>query len=331
MSNRVVRFHEFGEPPYVLRIEDLDVPMPVNNEVRIAVDAFALNRADELFTNGQHYSVPRLPSRIGSEATGRVEAVGDDVKRFKVGDRVSTIPFHNNKYGVHGEMALCPEEFLVPWSDALSAEEATSCWMQYLTAYFPFIEIGQASSDDFVLIAAASSSAGLGAIQLCKDVDSTVIATTRTGDKKSALESAGADHVVITDQETLDARILEITNGKGVRLVYDPVGGQFMKSYVSALAWQARIFLFGLLSGEVTEIEVVPMVRKAAILHPYSMFNHVSNPDELERGKQYILQRLVNGRMKPIVDRVFPFTETVDAYRYMAGRNVFGKIVVRVK
>lgn len=327
---RIVRFHELGAPADVLRIEDTNVPAPKANEVRIEIEAFALNRADNLFTYGHHYTLPTLPSRIGSEAAGRVEAVGSAVTAFRVGDHVCTIPFHTDKYGVQGELALYPEDYLAPWPDCLSAEQATSVWMQYLTAYFALIEIGEVSPDDHILIGAASSSAGLAAIQLCKDAGSTVIATTRTAKKRLAIQSAGADHVVVTDQETLESRIKELTDGKGVRLVYDPIGGPFMKTYVNALARRATIFLYGLLSGEPTEVEVVPMVRKAAILHPYSMFNHVCEPDELERGKTYVLQRLIDGRLKPIIDRVFAFDDTLEAYRHMDSMKQLGKIVVRV-
>ncbi len=326
---RVVRFHELGAPEDVIRIDDVNVPEPVGNEVQITVEAFALNRVDDLFTNGWHYSIPDLPSGIGSEAAGTVKAIGPDVTRFGVGNRVCTVPFDNSKYGVQSEVALCPEDYVVTWPDALSAEDAASCWMQYLTAYFALIDVGEVVPDDCVLIAAASSSAGIGAIQLCKDAGAMVIATTRTGKKADAICAVGADHVIATDHGPLAKRILQLTNGRGVRLIYDPVGGSFLQTYVDALAWQARIILYGLLSGDATEVPVVEMVRRAAILHPYSMFNHVSDPVALAKALQYISQRLADGSLRPVVDRVFDFDNTIDAYRYLSGKSLFGKIVVR--
>ncbi len=326
---RVVCFNAIGGPE-VLSIEDMEKPRPGPGEVRLEVSAFALNRADCLFIRGQHYSQASLPSRIGSEAAGVVDAIGEGVSEFKQGDKVCTIPFHNDKYGVQGEFAVYPAQYVAPWPERLSAVQACSVWMQYLTAYFALLEVGKAGAGDFVLIAAASSSAGLGAIQLVTDAGATAIATTRTEEKQQFILRAGADHVVITGQEDLARRIDEITDGAGVRLVYDPIGGPFLKSYVDALARHATIFLYGLLSGEPTVVEVVPMVRKAAILHPYSMFNHVSEPVQLARAKNYIQERLGDGRLTPLVDRVFDFEQVVEAYRYMESNQQKGKIVVRV-
>lgn len=326
---RVVRFKRIGGPE-VLSIEDIEKPEPGPGEVRLEVCAFALNRADCLFIRGQHYSQASLPSRIGSEAAGIVDAIGEGVSEFEPGDKVCTIPFHNDKYGVQGEFAVYPARYVAPWPERLSAVQACSVWMQYLTAYFALLEVGKAGTGDFVLIPAASSSAGLGAIQLVTDVGATAIATTRTDEKKQFILQAGAGHVVVTEREDLARRIDEITDGAGVRLVYDPIGGSFLKSYVDALARHATIFLYGLLSGEPTVVEIVPMVRKAAVLHPYSMFNHVSDPVQLARGKNYIQERLGDGRLTPLVDRVFDFEQVVEAYQYMESNQQKGKIVVRV-
>jgi NADPH:quinone reductase-like Zn-dependent oxidoreductase len=231
---------------------------------------------------------------------------------------------------VQGEFAVYPSQYVAPWPEGFSAEQACSVWMQYLTAYFALLEVGKAGVGDFVLIPAASSSAGLGAIQLVTDAGATAIATTRTEEKKQFILRAGADHVVITEREDLARRIDEITDDTGVRLVYDPVGGAFLKTYVDALARHATIFLYGLLSGEPTEVEVVPMVRKAAVLHPYSMFNHVGEPAQLARAKNYIQERLGDGRLTPLVDRVFDFEQVVEAYQYMESNQQKGKIVVKV-
>lgn len=326
---RVVRLHRIGGPE-VLQIDDVAVEQPGPGEVRYKVAAFALNRADLLFMRGQHYTLPALPSRIGSEAAGIVDAVGEGVTRFRPGDRVSSIPFHTTRHGVQGEYAIVPDDYLAAWPDSVPAAEACSAWMQYLTAYFALVEVGKMTPDDFVLIGAASSSAGLGALQLVKMYGATAIATTRTDKKKGQLLEEGADHVIVTDRENVGDRIMEITNSRGIRLSYDPIGGNFLGQYVDALAQDAIVLNYGLLSGEATAVPVAPMVRRAAILHPFSMFNHVNKPDQRERGLQVILEGMRRGVLKPRVDRVFDFDDTVAAYEYMEENEQMGKIVVEV-
>ncbi|MEM8696406.1 MAG: zinc-dependent alcohol dehydrogenase family protein [Pseudomonadota bacterium] len=327
--SRAVQFHELGGPE-VLKIEEWQAPALQKGEVLLDVAAFALNRADILFFQGLHYSLPTLPSRLGSEASGTVAAVGEGVDRFAVGDKVSTIPFANSRYGVHGEQAVMHQDFLAEWPEELSAIEATSIWMQYLTAYYPIMEIGQAGRGDFVLITAASSSAGLGAIEIARDAGAHIIATTRSGAKSDAILAAGAHHVIATEKEDVAERIMDISGDKGVRVIYDAVGGSLYDRYLDALAEDARIILYGLLDDEPTKVDVVKMVRKNAILHPYSMFNEVRHADRLERGMAYILERLKDGRLKPrINDQVFTMDNATDAYRYMLAGEQIGKIVVQ--
>lgn len=328
--SKVVTFHELGGPD-VLKIEEWEAPAPQKGEVLLDVAAFALNRADILFFQGLHYSLPTLPSRLGSEACGTIVAVGEGVDRFAVGDRVSTIPFANARYGVHGEQAIMHQDFLASWPEELSAVEATSIWMQYLTGYYPIVDIGKSQKGDFVLVTAASSSAGLGAIEIARDAGACVIATTRSGAKSDAILSAGAHHVIATEKENVAERIMEISGGKGVRVIYDAVGGSLYDRYTDALAEDAVVFLYGLLDGEPTKVDVVKMVRKNAVLYPYSMFNEVRHPDRLERGMAYILERLKDGRLKPrINERIFTMEDAIESYRYMLSGKQVGKIVVQV-
>jgi NADPH:quinone reductase len=327
MNTQALRFYDTGSLD-VLKIDTIDRPRPGRGEVLIDVHAFALNRADILYFQGQHYSLPNLPSLIGSEAAGIVEAVGEGVTVWRVGDRVATIPHHNQGYGVHARHALFDARYLARWPEGLSAEQATSTWMEMLTAYYPLIEIAKLSRGDCILIAAASSSAGLGAIAIAKDVGATVIATTRTAAKVREIASAGADHVIATEQGNLAGRILEATGGRGVRVVYDPIAGNFLDEYVEALDNHAMVFVYGVLRALHAHVDIVKFVRKAATVYPYSMFNHVRNADELARGIAYVERRQAEGAFRPKIDQVFRFDDAIDAYRHMlAGKHV-GKIVV---
>lgn len=327
MKTTALQFHQTGGVDS-LRIEEIDRPKPGPGEVLINVKAFALNRADILYLEDNHYSVASLPSGLGSEAAGVIEEVGADVQGYQIGDHVSTLPHANNKYGVHAQHAIFDAEYLAPWTDQLSKEQATSTWMEMLTAYYPLIETARLTRKDFILIPAASSSAGLGAIALAKDVGATVIATTRTSKKAADIFASGADFVVATDEEDLTSRILDATDGAGVRVVYDPIGGDFVDDYVEALAENALVFIYGVLRGMHAQVDIVKMVRKAATVIPYSLFNHIRHADQRTRGVNYVLERQKKGLLVPKVDRVFCFNEAIDAYRYMLKGDQVGKIVV---
>ena len=136
--------------------------------------------------------------------------------------------------------------------------------------------------------------------------------------------------IVVGDDTDLTKEILALTGGLGVRLVYDPVAGSFMRRYLGALAAHARIFIYGLLSGEPTELDIVPLVRRAAVVHPFSMFNHVRNPMQLQLGISFVLNAIRKGGLRPTIGQVFPFSRVIDAYRDLDAASHFGKIVVEL-
>jgi NADPH:quinone reductase len=327
----IVQLTQIGSPAEVLRLVEVPVPQPGPGEVRLRVNAFALNRADWLYARGWHYTSPLIPSRIGSECSGVVDAVGAGVTNIAPGDHVATVPFDTSNYGVHGEFAIVPAAYVAPWPEDLTAIQATSVWMQYLTAYFALVEVSGVGPSDSILVTAASSSAGLGAIQVAKVLGARVIATTRTASKVPVISSAGADiTLVVGDGIQLSDRVLEATDGRGVNVVYDPVAGPFMRQYLGALAMNAHIFLYGLLSGAPTELDIVPLVRRAAIVHPYSMFNHVCDPEQLRRGIDFVLEALEGRRLIPAIGRVYSYSQTLDAYRALDTDDYYGKIVVDI-
>jgi NADPH2:quinone reductase len=249
---RIVRFHETGGPE-VLRIEEVPPSPPGEGEVRIAVKAIGLNRAESLFRQGFYIEPPDLPSRLGYEAAGTVEAVGAGVTRFKAGDRVSTLPaFSMGRYGVYGDSVIVPCDAVSPFPGNLSFEEGASIWMSYLTAYGALVEHGGLRKGHHVLITAASSSVGHSAIQIVRAAGGIPIATTRRPEKTRELLQGGADHVIVTGMQDLAAQVMEITDGRGADLIFDAVAGPSIEALVSAAAREAILFVYGLLSMEPT-------------------------------------------------------------------------------
>jgi NADPH:quinone reductase-like Zn-dependent oxidoreductase len=326
----VIQFDQTGELD-VLNIENITMEDPINDEVLFKVDVFALNRADVLHYQGFHTTLPEFPSRIGSEATGKVVKIGDNVTDFKVGDTVTSIPFNTSKYGVQGEYAVVPQDYLTKAPENLSVEEACSIWMQYSTAYFALFHVGNVKKGDFIFIPAVSSSAGYGCFELARDAGATAIGSTRSSAKKEELKKLGVHNLIITNEDSVAERLSEITEGKGVSFVYDPVAGNFCNEYLDSLSMGAVVIIYGLLDPNPTPYPLVPLIRKKAIMDAYSQFNHVEDINKLNECKAYILERIKTGAIKPIVSKVFDFKDYKKAYEYMLSNQQVGKILVRVK
>ena len=327
---KIIRFHVTGDAE-VLKVEDLPLTEPGNGEVRMKVEAIGLNRAEVMYRRGQYLETPDLPSRLGYEAAGTIDAVGPGVSGLHVGDRVSTIPsFSMGKYGVYGESAIIPAYAAALYPDNLTAVEGAAIWMQYLTAFGALVEYGQINAQDTVLITAASSSVGLAAIQITRAAGASAIATTRGADKKQFLLDAGADHVIVTDDEDLAARVMAITSATGASVVFDPVAGPMLEMLAAAAAPGATIFEYGALASAPTPFPLFAALTKGLTIRGYTLFEIVKDAEKLARGKQYILEGLQSGKLKPVIDRTFSLDAIVEAHRYMESNRQRGKIVVTV-
>ena len=327
---RIVRFHQTGGPE-VLKIEQVDVPPPGPGEVRIAVKALGLNRAEAMFRSGHYLEQPRFPARLGYEAAGTVEALGEGVQGLKVGDAVSTIPaFSQNQYGVYGDTAIVPAFAVAKHPASLSWAEAAAVWMQYATAYGALIDIAGLKAGDTLLIPAASSSVGIAAIQIARMIGATPVALTRRSSKRKALLDAGAAHVIATEEQDLVAEAKTLTGGKGARIVFDPVGGPTVAKLTAAMAERGILFVYGALSTEPTPLPLMDVVGKSLTIRGYVLFEITGDPRRLERAKKFIVDGLSAGKLKPVVAKTFPIEQIVEAHRYMESNQQVGKIVVTV-
>lgn len=329
---KIVRFYEFGSAE-VLRLEDEPLREPGTGEVRLEVEAIGLNRAEIGFRAGRYLELPEtFPSTLGYEASGVIDAIGAGVTGFHVGDRVSTVPaFSMKQYGVYGESAIVPAVAVAAYPDGLSANEGTAIWMSYITAYGPLIEYGQVKAGDFVLITAASSSVGYSAIQIAKAAGAVAIATTRSTAKKQMLLDKGADQVIVTNDEELISRVMEITKGHGADLIFDAVAGSFLETLAAAAAPGATIFVYGSLDETAaTSFPLFVALQKGLKVQGYALFEITTNSAKLDRAKEYIYNGLKSGALVPILDRVFSLDRIVEAHQYMESNQQNGKITVTV-
>ena len=328
--SRSIKFAKAGGPD-VLEFVETTVPVPGPAEVRIKVNAIGINRAEAMWRIDDYVEPVKFPAGLGYEAVGIDDAVGEGVSDFAAGDEVNVIPsFSMNDYATYGEVIIVPAHAVVRHPKTLSYVEAASIWMMFVTAYGALIEDAKVTKGDFVIIPAASSSVGLAAIQLVNYAGATAIALTRTSAKRAQLIEAGATHVVATEEVDFVDEVMKITGGRGARVVFDPVGGPNFPKIHSALAVGGIIYIYGLLSYEVTPLPVLEMIAKVSTVKAHNIW--LTSGDETRRkaAVEFVLKGLESGALRPIIDRVFKFDEMREVHRYLEENTQFGKIVVRV-
>jgi NADPH:quinone reductase-like Zn-dependent oxidoreductase len=325
---KVIRVHQLGGPE-VLQIEDMDVGDPGPGEVRIRVEAVGLNRAEAMYRAGRYPVKPQLPTLIGYEGVGTIEAVGAGVANYKEGDRVCVLPMiQQGQHGIWGEQAIVPARILLPAPAGLSAAEAASIWMQYMTA-FALIEVAKVGLDDGVIVRAASSSVGIAAIQLANWAGAVSIAATRTHAKTDALRAQGAAHVVATEEEDLVERVMEITGGNGAYVAFDPVGGPYVETLATALRPRGILFVYGGLSEQPTPYPHWQCAFKGLSMRGWVASEIWNHPHRFERARETILAGLAGGHLKPVIAREFRGLESLpEANEFLESNAQIGKVVV---
>ena len=325
---KVVRFERTGGPE-VLQIVDTTLSSPKSGELKMKVRAIGLNRAESMFRLGQYLEEPELPAGLGYEASGTVVEVGEGVKEFAVGDVISVIPgFSMNRYSCYGEQAIVPAASAVKHPTNASFEEAAAIWMQFMTAWGALVSVSNVNEGDAVVITAASSSVGLAAIQIANAAGAIPIAVTRNSEKKDALLRHGATHVIVSDKQDMASEVKRITQNRGARIVFDPIGGPGIEKLAEAASYEGIIIQYGALSTEPTPFPLFTALSKGLTIRGYTLMELKVGSERFELGKKYIIDGLNKGTLKPIIDRTFTFSDIVAAHRYLESNQQIGKIVV---
>lgn len=326
---KVVRLHGFGGPD-VMQVEELDIGAPGPDEVVIRVGAFGLNRVEALYRSGGFGPVS-FPAKIGYEAAGVIESIGSNVRVWKVGDRVATLyGLSMEQYGTYGERILYPANMLVPVPLDQTLTAAAASWMMYGTAY-ALIDVARIEPGDIVLINAASSSVGLAAIQIANDHGAVPIAITRGPGKATALRQHGAAHVIVSDEEDVTARALELTEGRGARVAFDAVGGAPLTQLLGAMTPLGVVIVYGMLAGMSVELMLPQMMLQNLTLRGYSADLLVRQAETRAEMVGYVTDGLARGALRPVIDRTFDLPDVVAAHRHLESNTQLGKIVVTTK
>lgn len=327
-----VRFHEYGGPE-VLRLDDVDPGEPGAGEVLVRVDAIGVNRAEALFRAGQYIEPAKeFPARLGAEAAGVVERLGPGVDGVEPGQAVSVVPaFSQNDYGVYAERTVVPVRSLLPRPSSVDAVTGAAVWMPYLTAYGAMAEVAGLRAGDVAVVTAASSGVGLAALHTAARLGATPIAVTRTRAKADRLRAEGAAEVVVSGEEDVAGRVLELTGGRGAAAVFDAVAGPGVVDLARAVAAGGTLLLWGAQSGRPTPYPGFELGMPALNVRTFTVHEITRDPDRLRRAAAYVASGLRDGTFRAVVDRLFPLTEIAAAHRYVDSDARFGKVVVTVR
>lgn len=336
--SRVIRFHQFG-PADVLRIEEQSVRQPNAGEVLVRVEAIGVNWGDVLWRQDLAPQHAQLPAGLGSELAGEVIAIGSEVTRFKVGDRVASFLGHSvNEYPAYGESMLMPSTSLTRYPDVLSAEQAAVHYMPLLIAYLGFTELARMKAGQRVLITDASHCSGPSSIQMAKALGAQVFATSDTSDDRDYLIGLGADKVIATEEEDLVGRLKKLTDGHGVDVVLDACGGPQMGLLGDIMAPRGKLILYGLNGGNQTPFPACAAFEKNFKFFVHCLVDFTGSPElgiqpdheVVERALAQINQLTRDGLLRANIDKVFAFDDVVAAHQYLESGDCRGRVVLKV-
>ncbi len=321
-----IRIHQTGGPE-VLRWEAIEVPAPGVGEVLLRQTAVGLNYIDVYFRTGL-YAAPTMPFIPGLEGAGVVEAVGPEVTSLAVGDRVA---YASAPIGAYAEARLMPADRLVKIPDSISDEQAAAMMLQGMTTQYLVRRTYKIQAGDTILVHAAAGGVGLMLCQWAKHLGATVIGTVSSDEKAALARDNGCDYPVIYTREDFQARVLEITNGNKVPVVYDSVGVDTFAKSLDCLAPLGMMVLFGQASGPVPPFELGTLAAKGSlfITRP-TLFSYTAKRDDLVTTAQELFEVVSKGVVKIAVNQTYPLAEAAQAQRDLEARKTTGSTVLKV-
>ncbi|MEW5927080.1 MAG: NAD(P)H-quinone oxidoreductase [Gemmatimonadota bacterium] len=314
--------------PEVLQLAERPLPEPGPGEIRVRVHASALNRADLLQRRGRYPAPPGAPQDVpGLEYAGEVDAVGEGAGLWAVGNRVMGIVGG----GGYAEYVVVHEREAMRIPQGLSFEEGAAIPEAFLTAYDALFTRLELLMGERVLIHAVGSGVGTAALQLARAAGAVTIGTSRSADKLARAAELGLDVGIDTGREELAAALENATYGSGVHAVVDLVGGRILEESLRGLAQGGRVVVVGTVAGSKVELDLGLLLRRririvGTVLRTRPLEEKIALAREFS---STVLPLLSSGKIRPVIDRVYPFAEIADAHRQMEENDTFGKIVLK--
>jgi NADPH2:quinone reductase len=304
--------------PEVLEAIDLPLPSPAAGQILVRHQAVGLNYIDTYHRSGLYPL--KMPAVIGLEAAGTVEAVGDGVSRFRVGDRVA----YNGTMGAYSEAAVIPADRAVKVPEGVTLEIAAAALLKGMTAEFLVRRCFHVKHGHTVLVHAAAGGVGQILVQWCKALGATVIATVGSEPKATIARELGADHVIDYSREDVPARVAEITGGQGVAVVYDGVGKDTWDASFKSLAKRGMLVTFGNASGPVPPFAPLELGAKSAYVTRPRLFDYIATTQELDESADALFSVIGSGAVKIDIGQTFPLAEARVAHEALEGRRTTG-------
>ncbi len=313
--------------PEALVVRDIPVPQPGAGEVRLRVRAAGVNFPDTLIIQNLYQYKPALPFSPGTEAAGIVDAVGEGVTGWQVGDKA--IAMIGN--GAFAEYLIARTDQIVPMPDAMPFDVGAGFTMTYATSHHALKQRAQLKPGETVLVLGAAGGVGLTAVEIAKVMGARVIAAASSDEKLALCRQYGADETINYTTEDLREGIKRATGGKGPGVVYDPVGDRFAEPAFRSIAWGGRYLVVGFAAGKIPALPFnLPLIKGASIVGVFWGAFTEKEPDLHRDNMRELLEWYAAGKLKPHVSRHFPLDEGAAAIRWMMDRKATGKVVVTV-
>lgn len=321
---RAVLCKELGMPESLV-LEEVPGLIPGPGQVLISVQACGVNFPDTLIIQGKYQFKPDLPFSPGGEISGVVKQVGSDVDSLKIGDRV--IAF--STWGGFAEELVVDQTRTVIISDKMDYDRASAFVLTYGTSYHALKDRAHLREGETLLVLGASGGVGLAAIQLGKAMGATVIAAASNPEKLSACQENGADYVINYAQDDLRQSVKEITKGRGVDVIYDPVGGSFSEKALRDMSWGGRFLVVGFAAGEIPKVPLnIPLLKGCSVVGVFWGEFTKREPDLNKQNNQELMDLFDQGKISPHIHRVYPLEKAGEALNELLQKRVIGKVVL---
>ncbi len=306
---------------------DMPDPVPGAGEIRVAIEAIGVNFPDGLLVEGKYQAKPQVPFMPGGEFAGQVAALGPGASGFAVGDRVLG---WNVGRGAYAEQIAVPAGELFPLPASMSMDQGAALLCATATAHHALRQRGRLQAGETLVVLGAAGGTGIAAVQIGKAIGARVIAVCSSAEKIAFAKAQGADEGINYSHEDLNQAIKTLTDGRGADVVYDAVGGDAFDACSRAMAWDGRLLIVGFASGRIPTLPVnLTLVKGYSVIGVFWGAFTQREPAAYAANMRELFAWFEQGKVVPVIDRVFKLADGVKAIQYVTGRGARGKVVIR--
>ena len=320
---KAIRIHEHGGPE-VLKWEDVEVGEPGPGEVIVRHTAIGLNFVDTYHRTGQMKHPVTFPMILGVQGVGVVEATGPDAGSLKTGDRVS----YSGLQGSYSEARLAHADRLIVLPDDISDELAAAAFLRTLTAEYLLRRLHKVEPGETILVHAAAGGAGQIICQWAKALGAVVIGTVGSDEKAELVKGLGVDHAIVYTRDDFAEKVMEITGGRGVPVVYDSVGRDTFMGSLDCLSPMGHAINYGTASGQVEPFPLQNLHKKSLTVTRPTLATYIASREDLEKASDSVFGVLRDGTVKVDISRRYALADTAQAHADLESRNTTGAMIL---